>query len=58
MKCCICHKEIPANGLYLAGNNPFPYDTTPGACCCDDCNQKHVIPARAADIHKAIRKGN
>ena len=45
MKCCICHKEIPANGLYLAGNNPFPYDTTPGARCCDDCNQKHVIPA-------------
>ena len=58
MKCCICHKEIPANGLYLAGNNPFPYDTTPGARCCNDCNQKHVIPARAADIHKAIHKGN
>lgn len=52
MKCCICHKEIPANGLYLAGNDPFPYDTTPGARCCNECNLKHVIPARMADIHK------
>ena len=59
MKCCICHKELPANNILpqLAGNDPFPYDTTPGARCCNDCSQKHVIPARAADIRKAIRKG-
>ena len=54
MKCCICHKEIPANGLYLAGNNPFPYDMTPGARCCNECNRKHVIPARMADIYKTL----
>lgn len=52
MKCCICHKEIEKHGNYEDGNNPFPYDVTPGARCCDECNVKHVIPARMADIHR------
>lgn len=53
MKCCICGKKLGDGpiGYYDNGNNPFPYDTTPGARCCNDCNIKHVIPARIADIH-------
>lgn len=55
LKCCICHKEIRADGILpeLAGNNPFPYDTTPGARCCNECNIKHVIPARIVQIKLA-----
>lgn len=51
MKCCICHKELDVIGRLIAGNNPLPYDITPGARCCDECNIKYVIPARMADIH-------
>lgn len=48
MKCCICHKEIDER----QSNNPFPYMLE--GRCCNECNEKHVIPARMADIHKLI----
>jgi len=35
--CSICGKEYEGHG-----NNAHPY---PGRCC-DECNTKHVIPAR------------
>ena len=48
MKCCICGKEIDE----VHSNNPYPYMTE--GRCCNECNEKHVIPARMADIHKYI----
>ena len=38
-KCCICGKEF-----YGYGNNPEPIQSE--GRCCDDCNEKYVIPAR------------
>ncbi len=38
--CCICGKHITDEW----GNNPFPVVNT--GECCDECNYKHVIPAR------------
>ena len=48
MKCCICGKEF--NGY---GNNPYPvgWDVyTDEDRCCDDCNERYVIPARIARL--------
>ena len=45
MKCCICQKEIDP----MDANNTEPY--VPNGQCCDECNWKHVIPARMANIH-------
>lgn len=41
--CCICGKEF-----YGYGNNPEPYMTTrtTNEKCCDECNERYVIPAR------------
>lgn len=39
--CCICGKEF-----YGYGNNPEPYMSN--GRCCDDCNEKYVIPSRFA----------
>lgn len=36
--CCICHCEFDAYG-----NNPQPFK---GDICCDDCNDRFVIPTR------------
>lgn len=57
LKCCICHKDIDDGqiGFYNYGNSPFPYDTTPGARCCNECNIKHVIPARIAQSKLTLR---
>lgn len=52
MKCCICGKEIV--GL---GNNPDPLTKEDGSYfdlekerCCDECNEKYVVPARLAQL--------
>ena len=37
--CCICGKEF-----YGYGNNPEPVKSE--GYCCDDCNEKYVVPAR------------
>ena len=42
--CCICGKEFAGYG-----NNPAPYKNT--GICCDECNQKYVIPARIKQLH-------
>ena len=39
--CCICGREF---GGY--GNNPWPIDPNPEHRCCDQCNEKAVVPAR------------
>ena len=39
--CCICGKEFKGYG-----NNPYPVNKEEGARCCDECNDKVVIPAR------------
>ena len=36
--CCICGCEFAE-----FGNNPDPF---PGEKCCDDCNDRFVVPAR------------
>lgn len=43
--CCICGKEFEGYG-----NNPAPYKNT--GVCCDECNQKYVIPARIKQLYK------
>lgn len=51
MKCCICGKTI--RGF---GNNPDPIKNASGelfnenARCCNDCNDKYVVPYRLAQI--------
>ena len=37
--CCICGKKF-----YGYGNNPEPVKSS--GYCCDDCNEKYVVPAR------------
>ena len=39
--CCICGREFEG-----WGNNPWPIDKDEKHCCCDQCNQDVVIPAR------------
>lgn len=50
MECCICGKEI--DGRH--GNNPRPVKDD--GMCCDDCNQRHVIPARVEAMVKTMRE--
>lgn len=38
-KCCICFKYFEGYG-----NNPYP--VLKEGECCNECNQKYVIPAR------------
>lgn len=47
IKCCFCGKELKEK----EGNNPEPiieYDniSTVGKKCCNECNERIVIPAR------------
>jgi hypothetical protein len=37
-KCCICAREFTE-----FGNNPEPFE---GDTCCDDCNNRWVVPIR------------
>ena len=39
--CCLCGRPITGSG-----NNPWPLDEADKSCC-DECNSKHVIQARA-----------
>ena len=39
--CCICGKEFEGYD-----NNPWPIDKDEKHCCCGQCNQDVVIPAR------------
>jgi hypothetical protein len=41
--CCICR-----NNFVGYGNNPYPLTTT--GSCCNECNQRYVIPARLAGL--------
>ena len=51
MKCCICGKKCENQW----GNNPYPVDKNEDHRCCNECNDKFVIPER---IRIAIeRKG-
>lgn len=43
-KCCICGKVFTG-----WGNNPWPVKES--GTCCDECNTKHVIPARLIAIY-------
>jgi hypothetical protein len=49
MKCCICNEEIPveAHG-WDKGHHAGPI--VPEGRCCNDCQYKHVIPARIRRI--------
>lgn len=38
-KCCFCGKELSKHG-----NDAWPLDEN--GRCCNECNYKHVIPAR------------
>lgn len=42
MKCCICGKQCENEW----GNNPYPVNKNESARCCNECNDKFVIPAR------------
>lgn len=41
MICSICGKEFEG-----FGNNPYPVTKGEDDRCCDECNDKYVIPAR------------
>lgn len=41
--CCICGRKFTG-----WGNNPYPVKDQ--GECCNDCNQRHVIPARLAAV--------
>jgi len=45
MKCCFCGVEMKY------GNNPHPLESVEKSCC-DECNQKKVIPARMAEFRR------
>lgn len=49
--CCICGKECVG-----WGNNPDPVVEDENARCCDECNDKYVIPARLVEIYKSGQK--
>lgn len=40
-KCCLCGKEFTG-----WGNDPWPVDKDPNHECCDECNERKVIPVR------------
>lgn len=44
-KCCLCGKDYEH-----WGNNLEPFCIIDDARCCDDCNEKIVIPARIIGI--------
>ena len=41
--CCICGREF-----HDYGNNPQPISQKIEDRCCNECNQKHIMPARIA----------
>lgn len=45
--CCIC--GMPIEGW---GNNPDPVVREPRARCCDECNQRYVLPARIVELYR------
>lgn len=49
-KCCFCGKELD----YCSSNNAEPVRA---GVCCDECNWKHVIPARMAELAKHEKHG-
>ena len=48
VKCCFCGKECENE----FGNNPAPVNNDPNARCCNECNDKIVIPARILNVMK------
>ena len=57
--CCICGKEFTG-----WGNNPDPITDADGNlfdendCCCDDCNNNVVIPARLIEFYSNDNSNN
>ena len=51
LKCCICDQEIKPNAAGWAhGNNPEPVRNW--GRCCDDCDNRVVIPARIVAMYR------
>jgi DnaJ-class molecular chaperone len=48
MKCCLCNKDIEVIGNYDEGHNAEPL--IENGRCCDGCNSRVVIPARAIKL--------
>lgn len=47
MKCCICNNEFEYDkSKMLIGHNPEPIEHQGGERCCQNCNDKVVVPAR------------
>ena len=46
--CCICGKECENKW----GNNPYPVVNEEEARCCNECNEKVVVPARIISLIK------
>lgn len=42
MTCCICGCDF----IDWTGNNPYPFGDGEKESCCNDCNNRFVIPAR------------
>ena len=47
--CCICKKRYEG-----FGNNPDPMCIEEGARCCDECNDRFVIPARILRLNAKL----
>ncbi len=47
LKCCLCNQEIKPCLIsgWDKGHNPAPLGEE-GDRCCDECNDKHVLPTR------------
>jgi hypothetical protein len=43
--CSICRESVEKTRFNF-GNNPEPFPFESGQKCCDDCNQRFVIPLR------------
>lgn len=52
MKCNLCGKEIKG-----FGNNPDPLIENDDDRCCDECNDKYVIPMRIYMLEHKMERG-
>lgn len=52
MKCNLCGKEIKG-----FGNNPDPLTEHDDDRCCDECNDKYVMPMRIYMLEHKMERG-
>ena len=52
MKCNLCGEEIKG-----FGNNPDPLTENDDDRCCDECNDKYVIPMRIYMLEHKMERG-